>query len=73
MRNAINRILLSVRLVVSGLIAGTVVSGNAFAEPLSAAQVPTADPIANITLVGLAMIGVVLAKYGIQAAKRMIN
>jgi len=48
------------------------------AEPVTAgkltiAQIPTATAIENITLVGIAMISVVIVKYGIKAAKSMIN
>jgi len=43
------------------------------ATALTVDQIPTDEVIANITIVGLAMIGVVLAKFGIQAAKRMIG
>ena len=46
------------------------------AEPtakLVATDIPTGDVLSNIILVGLAMIGLVLAKFGIKAAKSMIS
>ena len=50
-------------------------SHGVVADParLLATNIPTATAIGNITLVGIAMIGVVLAKFGIKAAKSMIN
>ena len=44
-----------------------------FATPLTADQISTADATANITLVGIAMITLVLLKYGIKIAKGMIS
>ena len=58
---------------------GVVVFNSAlvFAEAkpgeLIATNIPTDLAIGNITLVGIAMIGVVLVKFGIKAAKSMIN
>ena len=60
-------------LVIGLFVIGSGVSAFAEAGTITAAQVPTDDVIANITLVGLAMIGVVLAKFGIKAAKSMIS
>jgi len=62
------------------LVAGLAIfasSGLAFATThpglLTASNIPTDDVISNIVLVGISMIGVVLAKFGIQAAKKMIG
>lgn len=48
-------------------------SSLVFAEALTAAQISTSDATANITLVGIAMITLVLLKYGIKVAKAMIS
>jgi len=71
------------RFVVSLMAFGAVVFSPAWvfavvttvADPakLTATNIPTATAISNVTLVGIAMIGVVIAKYGIKAAKSMIS
>lgn len=51
----------------------TVVFAASTTGAIASTDIVTDTAIANITIVGLAMIGVVLVKFGIKAAKSMIN
>ena len=73
MRTISNGLFKSVQVAVSAFLVSVLFTGHALAAALTKEQIPVTEVIANITLVGLAMIGVVLAKFGIQAARRMIG
>jgi len=60
-------------LVLVGLMAGAMADSTAYGAALKSTDIPTADVIANIGVVGLAMIGVALAVVGFKFARRMLN
>ena len=68
--------------VVAGLVGAVALLGSssvayavetAATVTLTKVEIPTGVLIANITFVGVAMIGVALAIFGIRVAKRMIS
>jgi len=61
------------RILVASVIGFLAVSSNAYATVLTATEFSTADALANVAFVGIAILGVRLAWYGIQVAKRMIG
>jgi len=61
------------RIVVATIIGVVAFAGNASATVLTATEFSTADALANVAFVGIAILGVRLAWYGIQVAKRMIG
>jgi len=73
MRKFINK-LKKVVLALLGIVAGSQATATVVhAAVLVKADIPTADVITNIGVVGLAMIGVALAVVGFRFARRMLN